>query len=45
MKLFSTILWECENIKSNFYGVQNYFGSKVLDENIDQRLNEELTDK
>ena len=44
MKLFSSILWGYKNIKSNFYGVRNYLAKKTLDEVIDQRLKEKLTD-
>ena len=44
MKLSSTILWGQENFESNFYGVQNYFAGKNLDEVINQIWKEKLTD-
>ena len=45
MKLFPTISRGCENIlRAILMGYKTIFLDKILDENIDQRLKEKLTD-
>ena len=43
MKLFSSILWGYENIKSNFNEVRNYLAlDEVIDQKIERKINNHL---
>ena len=44
-KLFSAISWGCENIlRAILMGYKTILVEKILEENIDQRLKEKITD-